>query len=161
MCGVPEVGRRHPLGLLAARADCVRIPPLQLQPCSPIRLVTGLRAERREGVWRTRGWPAAPARTARRARRLCPHPPAPAATVLAYTPGDRTSPAPQATHQHITTCIHKQRTQTTSQIQGGEVSSQNKSTKMGEWRSFQSTSRFSQAADVGRKVTKIKEMFED
>ena len=43
MCGVPVVGRRRSLGLLAARADCVRTPPLQLQPCSPIRLVTGLR----------------------------------------------------------------------------------------------------------------------
>ena len=43
MCGVPVVGRRRPLGFLAARADCVRTPPLQLQPCSPIRLVTGLR----------------------------------------------------------------------------------------------------------------------
>ena len=49
MCGVPMASRRRPLGLLAARADCVRTPP------------------------------------------------APAATVLAYTPGDRTSPAPQAT----------------------------------------------------------------
>ena len=47
-------------------------------------------------MWRTSGWSAALARTPRRARRLCPHPPAPAATVLAYTPGDRTSPAPQA-----------------------------------------------------------------
>ena len=43
MCGVPMASRRRPLGLLAARADCVRTPPLQLQPCSPIRLVTGLR----------------------------------------------------------------------------------------------------------------------
>ena len=43
MCGVPVVGRRRSLGLLAACADCVRTPPLQLQPCSPIRLVTGLR----------------------------------------------------------------------------------------------------------------------
>ena len=58
-------------------------------------------AERREDVWRTSGWSAALARTPRRARRLCPHPPAPAATVLAYTPGDRTSPAPQANHEAI------------------------------------------------------------
>ena len=43
VCGVPVVGRRRPLGLLAASAGCVRTPPLQLQPCSPIRLVTGLR----------------------------------------------------------------------------------------------------------------------
>ena len=43
MCGVPVDGRRRPLGLLAARADCVRTPPLQLEPRSPIRLVTGLR----------------------------------------------------------------------------------------------------------------------
>ena len=43
VCGVPVAGRRRSLGLLAARADCVRTPPLQLQPCSPIRLVTGLR----------------------------------------------------------------------------------------------------------------------
>ena len=51
MCGVPMASRRRPLGLLAARADCVRTPP------------------------------------------------APAATVLAYTPGDRTSPAPQANNR--------------------------------------------------------------
>ena len=36
-------------------------------------------------MWRTSGWSAALARTPRRARRLCPHPPAPAATVLAYS----------------------------------------------------------------------------
>ena len=36
-------------------------------------------------------------RSIRSVRRLCPHPPAPAGTALAYTPGDRTSPAPQAT----------------------------------------------------------------
>jgi hypothetical protein len=47
-------------------------------------------------VWRTSGWSAALARTARCVRRLFPHPPAPAATVPACTPGDRTSPRPQA-----------------------------------------------------------------
>ena len=50
-------------------------------------------------MWRTSGWSAALARTARCVRQLCPHPPAPAATVLAYTPGDRTSPAPQANNR--------------------------------------------------------------
>ena len=43
MSGVPMASQRRSLGVLAACADCVRTPPLQLQPCSPIRLVTGLR----------------------------------------------------------------------------------------------------------------------
>ena len=42
-CGVPMDSRRRPLGPLVMRADCVRTPPLQLEPRSPIRLVTGLR----------------------------------------------------------------------------------------------------------------------
>jgi hypothetical protein len=56
------------------------------------------RAERREGVRRTSGWSAALARTLAVRTDCVRPPPAPAATVLAYTPGDRTSPAPQAMH---------------------------------------------------------------
>ena len=39
----PNASRRRPLGSLALCADCARTRPLQLEPRSPIRLVTGLR----------------------------------------------------------------------------------------------------------------------
>ena len=38
-----NASRRRPLGPLAQCADCARTRPLQLEPRSPIRLVTGLR----------------------------------------------------------------------------------------------------------------------
>ena len=80
---------------------CSRAVPLTLLRVAcraPGRIRLGLGGMRRKGA-AYQCWSSAPARTARSVPRLCTHPPAPAGTALAYTPGDRTSSAPQANNR--------------------------------------------------------------